>query len=75
MDEIKNYKAKKESLKESEFSGEKFQKQNKMLTQLTEADSKINYDKLVCAHSNGKKIYESATFTRLAELFIMVKFQ
>ena len=49
-----------------------------MHIKIIEADSKINYGKLLCAHSNGKRIYDFSTFPRLADLMRtihMVKFQ
>ena len=54
MDAIESYSAKKESFKEVEFSCVKTQKQNEMFAKLRQVDKKIDYSKLVCAHSDGE---------------------
>ena len=64
---IKNYSTKEELFKELEFSSEKSEKAKEIFVKIKDADEEVDYDNLVCAHSDGKTIYDFNKFKSLEE--------
>ena len=64
MDAIKNYSTEKESFKKLEFMSVKDQEIRETLNKLDTINKKIDYDKLLCVHTNGTP-YNFGIFKKL----------